>query len=301
MKKTGTTLFVLIITFLFLKAPETESKNQGELVAYRGGGQLVDYSSMDNFSCSASNLLQSDNQVIENTFQSVNEASAKGFDVIHLNILRTKDNDFAVFHDWKLNCATNGSGKISDYLIEDLEKLDAGYGYTFEQGESYPWKGKDIRISSLRSIVEAFPEKAYWLNLKNSDKRSVAVLNDYLKTLPFENGEETIVISSKRAAEHFKELSPSLLAISVDSTKTCLFDYMLYGWSRIFPESCKNTVMLVPPSKSHYLWGWPEGFSSRMSKNGTKTYLWLKNSEFKKEYDLRDQGIGIITGDLSYF
>ncbi len=301
MKKTAAILLILVITLFAFKAPEIKSNLQGELVAYRGGGQLIDYASMDNFSCSASNLMQSDNQVIENTLQSVNQANAKGFDVIHLNILRTKDNNFAVFHDWKLDCATNGRGKTSHHTMESLEKLDAGYGYTFDHGESYPWRGKGVKISSLRAIVEAFPEKTYWLNLKNSDERSVAVLNDYLKTLPLENKGKTILISSKWAADYFKELNPSLLAVSVDSTKACFIDYMLYGWSRIFPESCKNTVMFVPPDKADYLWGWPESFASRMSKNGTRVYLWAKHSEIKQEYDLRAKGIGIITGDLSYF
>lgn len=301
MKKTAIVLFILFAVGGLLKAPETKVLRHGELVAYRGGGQVINYAAMGKFSCGARHILLSDNQTIENTLESVNAASRKGFDAIHLNIHRTKDNDFAVFHDWQLDCATNGSGKTANHTIAALQQLDAGYGYTFDQGQHFPWQGKGIKISSLRQIVEAFPNKSYWLNLKNNDEQSAKILNDYLKTLPLERAEDTIIISSKRVVSQFKALSPSRVAISVDSIKSCFIDYMLYGWSRIFPESCKNTVMFAPPSKAHYLWGWPESFASRMSANGTKTYLWAKHVKLKQEYDLRDKGIGIITGDLSYF
>ncbi len=243
MKKVTLTL-VFIITLLFLlKDPgSNQSIKQGELVAYRGGGQLLDYASMDNFSCAASNLLPSENKFIENTIESVGNAISKEFNIIHLNIHKTKDNDFAVFHDWKLECATNGSGKTSSYTMDKLRSLDAGYGYTFDKDNSYPWRGKGIKVMSVRDIIKTYPEKIYWLNLKTADDNSVEILNEYLKTLPLKNRNDVVFISSKIAAEQFKALNPNQVAVSVESTKSCFIDYMLYGWSRFFPESCK-----IPP------------------------------------------------------
>ncbi|MEY9094304.1 glycerophosphoryl diester phosphodiesterase [Paenibacillus sp. RC84] len=53
-----------------------------------------------------------------------------GADSMELDIKPTKDGQFAVFHDWTLDCRTPASGKTSDYTMAQLKELDIGYGYS---------------------------------------------------------------------------------------------------------------------------------------------------------------------------
>lgn len=51
---------------------------------------------------------------------------------------------------------------------------------------------------------------------------------------------EFVVISSEEGVNWFRRAAPALKAVSVESTKQCFKEYMLYGWSGIFPEACSG-------------------------------------------------------------
>jgi glycerophosphoryl diester phosphodiesterase len=76
-----------------------ELKEQGKIVAFRGGGSLVDGAT----GSTAASLLESGLYSVENTHQAVAELVTAGVDVIHLNVQRTSDDQLVVFHDWTLD------------------------------------------------------------------------------------------------------------------------------------------------------------------------------------------------------
>ena len=66
-----------------------------------------------------------------------------GADVVELDIRLTKDNKLAVFHDYTLEYRTDGTGQVRDYIMEELKALDIGYGYTADNGQTYPLEVKE--------------------------------------------------------------------------------------------------------------------------------------------------------------
>ena len=65
---------------------------------------------------------------IENTISSMQAAFDAGAQIVEIDIHPTIDGQFAVFHDWMLDCRTNGKGRTRDFAMADLKKLDLGYG-----------------------------------------------------------------------------------------------------------------------------------------------------------------------------
>ncbi len=92
-----------------------------------------------------------------------------------------KDNRFVLFHDWTLDCATNGKGEVRQSTFEQLTELDAGYGYTFDNSQSFPFRGKGYAISDLEMILNRYTDRPFWLNLKNNDEASFASLGQMLR------------------------------------------------------------------------------------------------------------------------
>lgn len=39
------------------------------------------------------------------------------------------------------------------------------------------------------------------------------------------------------------------------------------------PESCRNTIVVVPQNYGRYLWGWPHRFTKRLGAVGTDVIL----------------------------
>ena len=62
----------------------------------------------------------------ENTIDSFEGAIAMGADMVELDVQLTIDGEVVVFHDEEITRCTNGRGRIADYTLVNLRKLDAG-------------------------------------------------------------------------------------------------------------------------------------------------------------------------------
>jgi glycerophosphoryl diester phosphodiesterase len=62
----------------------------------------------------------------ENTIASFKGAIAMGADMVELDVQVTLDGEVVVFHDEEIKRCTNGRGRIADYALVNLKKLDAG-------------------------------------------------------------------------------------------------------------------------------------------------------------------------------
>jgi glycerophosphoryl diester phosphodiesterase len=266
-------------------------------VTYRGGGSLVDYDKLSKTGCTASSLKESSVNSVENTLEAVASSVAAGANVIHLNVHRTSDDQLVVFHDWTLDCATNGTGPVQKSSFEQLNNLDAGYGYTFDDGLTFPFRGKGFRISKLEEFYNKYPNHEFWLNLKNNDVQSFSTLYAYVS----EKKSNSVIITSSKGIEWFRNKDSSLRLTSVDSVKKCGIHYLAVGWAGVVPESCKNTILLIPPKMTKYFWGYPDRLASRLQKYGSDIYLWSEHQSIDpSSVEVIESGIGVVTSDLNF-
>lgn len=96
---------------------------------------------------------------LENTVQSMQAAFDLGASAVELDIHPTKDEKFAVFHDWTLDCRANGKGPIGKKTLQELQRLHIGYGYTFDRGQTFfPFRGKNAaQCPRSPRCLSAFP------------------------------------------------------------------------------------------------------------------------------------------------
>ena len=64
----------------------------------------------------------------ENTLRSFRRALDLGVAAVELDVQLTRDGRLAVIHDETLDRTTNGHGRVRDFTLADLKKLDAGRG-----------------------------------------------------------------------------------------------------------------------------------------------------------------------------
>jgi glycerophosphoryl diester phosphodiesterase len=288
-------LIILGILNAYLFVPVLQ--RQGEIVAYRGGGSQVNYDKLGKTGCTASSLKESSVNSVENTLEAVASSVAAGAKVIHLNVHRTRDDQFVAFHDWTLDCATNGTGPVQKSSFEQLNNLDAGYGYTFDDGLTFPFRGKGFRISKLEEFYNKYPNHKFWLNLKNNDVRSFNTLYAYVS----EKKSNSVIITSSKGIDWFRNKDSSLKLTSVDSVKKCGIHYLAVGWAGVVPESCKNTILLIPPKMTKYFWGYPDRLASRLQQYGSDIYLWSEYQPIDpSNVETIESGIGVVTSDLNF-
>jgi len=90
-------------------------------------------------------------QAPENTLLAFKNAMDLGCDMIELDIHLSKDREIVVMHDHTLNRTTTGQGKIADFNLRELRKLDAG-----------SWLGTQFsgeRIPTLKEVLKLSKDK----------------------------------------------------------------------------------------------------------------------------------------------
>ena len=79
-----------------------------------------------------------------NTMPSFNRAEELDVDVINTEVYLSADGIPVIIQDENLEEISDGRGRVSEYTLEDLQQLDAGYHFTTDDGKTYPFRGKGL-------------------------------------------------------------------------------------------------------------------------------------------------------------
>jgi glycerophosphoryl diester phosphodiesterase len=125
-------------------------------------------------------------QAPENTMKAFQLALDYGADGVELDVMLTADNEVVVIHDVTVDRTTNGSGRVAEMTLEEIQELDAG------EGEKIPtllqvleqFGGKfliNIELKNYSSIFDSLPiEVAKILNShKHAEKILVSSFNPF--------------------------------------------------------------------------------------------------------------------------
>jgi glycerophosphoryl diester phosphodiesterase len=139
-------------------------------IAHRGLGQTFSRQGLTGETCTAAQMLPPEHEHLENTIAGFDAAFAAGADIVEFDVQPTSDGDFVVFHDWTLDCRTDGAGSTRDHSLAELKALDIGYGYTADDGATFPFRGGGVGLMpTLDEVLDAFPDRRFMINIKSRD------------------------------------------------------------------------------------------------------------------------------------
>ncbi len=87
-------------------------------------------------------------------------------DMIELDIHLTADGHVVVIHDPNVDRTTDGTGPVAAKTLAELRALDAGYRFTPDDGASFPFRGRGVRIPTLEEVLEALPAMRFTVEVK---------------------------------------------------------------------------------------------------------------------------------------
>ena len=244
------------------------------LIAHRGMAQRFDERDLKNDTCTAARMLPPTHDYLENTIRSMRSGFAAGADIVEIDVHPTTDGEFAVFHDWTLDCRTDGRGVTREHAMAELKLRDIGYGYTADNGKTFPFRGKGIgQMPTLGETLATFPEKRLLINVKSRDRSEGEKLAGVLRALPAERRRLIMVYGGDEPIEAVRRLVPDIRTISRAAIKSCLVSYIGYGWTGMVPRACANAMVLVPINVAPWLWGWPDRFLNRMDAANSAVFV----------------------------
>jgi glycerophosphoryl diester phosphodiesterase len=235
------------------------------LLAHRGLAQTFDVAGVQADTCTANRIHPPEHPYLENTLASMAAAFAAGADMVEFDIHPTTDGEFAVFHDWTVDCRTDGKGVTREHTLADLKKLDVGYGYTADGGKTFPFRGKGVGLMpSLDEVLAAFPRKGLLIHIKSNDPVEGEKVAARLRRLAPEERQSLAVYGGRLPVAVVRERLPDVMTMSARAEMRCLGTYLAIGWSGTVPRSCANMLILLPRNYAPWLWGWPDRFIARM-------------------------------------
>jgi glycerophosphoryl diester phosphodiesterase len=256
------------------------------LMAHRGLAQTFPMAGITSDTNTAAIIYEPEHPYLENTLASMQAAFAAGADVVELDIHPTTDGQFAVFHDWILDYRTEGTGPVREHPMSELKQLDVGYGYTADNGKTYPFRGKGVGLMpTLDEVLSAFPDKELLINIKSNDPEEGELLADYLLTLPEARLASLAVYGGDQPIYVLQERLPGLRVMSLATMKKGLLSYFLIGWTGYIPKSIRNTQLHLPQNYARFLWGWPHRFVQRMEKVNTRVILVNGSGQWSEGFD----------------
>jgi glycerophosphoryl diester phosphodiesterase len=243
-------------------------------VAHRGVHQTFHREGLTGETCTASRIHQPTHALIENTISSMRAAFADGAEIVELDVHPTTDGKLAVFHDWTLECRTEGRGRTRDHSTVHLKSLDVGYGYTADGGKTFPLRGKGIGLMPmLDEVLGVFPDKKFIVNFKSNEAREGDMLATLLRENPTWRKAVWGVYGGDPPTLTAKADLPELSIWTRGGLKSCLMQYFALGWSGYVPPPCRDTQVMVPINIAPWLWGWPHRFQQRIADAGSQIIL----------------------------
>lgn len=266
-------LFAIVLyNASWFEAPHGDGKIR--LISHRGVHQTFSKEDVGNDTCTADRIHPPTHDLIENTLPSMEAAFAAGADVVELDVHLTPDKVFAVIHDWTVDCRTEGTGVTEELGIDYLQSLDVGYGYTADGGKTYPLRGKGVGLlPTLDDVLTRFPDKQFLVNFKSRRAEEGEALASLIAAHPDWRNAIWASYGGAEPTEKSIDLIARLRGYTGRSMMKCLIDYELTGWTGIVPQSCRDTIVVVPSNLAWAVWGWPHKFTRRMEDAGSTVIM----------------------------
>lgn len=215
--------------------------------------------------------------VPEDTIPGFREGLSHGDGVIECDVHTTVDGELVVMHDAKVDRTTDGVGRISRMSIAEVGALDAGYLFSPDDGRTFPWRGRGVRVPTLAQVYAEFPTVPVNIEIKRGGLPDIEQrVADVVAAAGAQ--ERTLVVSQSWATmRRFRKVSGG--AVATASSLWELLGWWLLGLVQLTGLVDPAFQALQPPEK---FWGLrivSRGFVRAAHRRGLRVDVWTINEE----------------------
>lgn len=210
-----------------------------------------------------------------------------GADVIEFDVHATADGVVVILHDDTVDRTTNGSGLVKEMTLAELKQLDAGYRFTRDGGQTFPWRGKGLTIPTLEEGLALLPDVPLSVEIK---QRTPAIVDAVLATFAAHGNPANVVFASfpPEPMEQIRQRLPG--------TRTAFTSREMSEFAFLTPTSLPSYLppsgFIQPPKELV-----DATFLERAHALGLKVHAWTVNDR-EDMCRLRQLGVdGLFTDD----
>ena len=227
----------------------------------------------------------------DNTQYAFERAVALGVDVLEMDTHSTADGVLVVIHDDTVDRTTDGTGLVHDLSLAEIKALDAGYNWTSDDGQTYPYRGQGVTVPTLEELFVAFPTTPMNIEIKQAEPSIAVPLCRLIRD--YDRAEKVLIASfHQKAIDEFRRECPEVATATGQNEVIALFvlsKVLLEGAYRPNAEAVQ-----VPEYRSGLHVITPRFVDAAHSRN-LQVHAWTINDEEDMQRMI-DLGVdGIIT------
>ncbi|MCB9419692.1 MAG: glycerophosphodiester phosphodiesterase [Ardenticatenaceae bacterium] len=212
-------------------------------------------------------------QYPENTMLAFQKAAELGVDGLETDIHATSDGALVVSHDATVDRMTDGSGPIKEMTLAELQQLDAGYCWTADCGQTFPFRGQGITIPTLEEVFTAFPQ--FWINVDIKQSEPAIVTPFVAMIRQFEMAERMMVGSfDTETVGRFRQECPEVATAASEPEVRRLFILSKLWLARFYRG--KGKALQIPEWNGRLRLITPR-FVRDAHRSGTAVHVWTVN------------------------
>jgi len=211
-----------------------------------------------------------------NTLLAFQNSAKLGADVLDTDMHMTKDGVLVLMHDDTVDRTTNGTGAIRDLTLAEIKQLDAGYDFSIDNGQTFPFRGQGLTVPTLEELFQAFPDKRFGIEIKQTEpietaRRFCALIRQY-------HLEASVLVSSFRQVnmDDFRQQCPEVATSATQDEVTVFFALNSIGLSAAYTPNYNS--LQVPETFSIFTVLTPQ-FVAGAHARGLAVQPWTINDE----------------------
>jgi glycerophosphoryl diester phosphodiesterase len=205
-----------------------------------------------------------------NTLYAFQQALQVGVDVLEMDLQVTKDGALVIRHDPFVESTTDGQGLICELALSEIKRLDAGYTWTSDGGQTYPFRGQGVTIPTLEEVLQTFPDTRLNIDIKPEDP---AVVEPFVKLLEMYEHVEKVMVGSFHDVQlrRFRQLCPG--AATAAGVRETLMLYLLnkIGLARLYRTPARAFQVPEWQGRLHVV---TPGFIRAAHRHGMEVHVW---------------------------
>ncbi|MBD9482630.1 glycerophosphodiester phosphodiesterase [Pseudomonas sp. PDM14] len=227
----------------------------------------------------------------ESSLFAFERASALGVDMIEMDVHLSRDGQLVVIHDATVDRTTDGRGAVAELTLAQLQRLDAGYRWTADGGQSFPYRGEGVRIPLLSEIFERLPEQPKVIEMKGAE---AGIEEQLCNLLHSSKQTERVIVGSfhERTLRRFRKLCPSVATSADPLSVRILVGLNWLGLGQLLSPSYQT---LQIPEQHGMLTVANASLLQRAHERGLHVQLWTINEQPTMRRLLELGADGLIT------
>lgn len=230
----------------------------------------------------------------ENTWMAFDSSVAMGADVLEMDLRLTKDSVIVTHHDAEIDNTSNGTGKIADLSLSDLQSLNFGYHFTDLSGKK-PYENQHVEIATLEGLFKKYPQMKMIIEIKDEGEWGKTAAEKVFDLVTKYQMQNQVIVASfhDEILRYFLDISQSKVPVSTserEATKFALTAKSFTGFTFV-PEA----VAVQLPLKSSGLNLGTRRIIASCHHHNMAIHYWTINDK-EEMRDLIEKGAdGIIT------